>query len=130
MRKGEKLIPLASATGDVGLMQVNRQTWRGVYDVNGLSADIAYNGNAGSEILLYDLHYAISKEDRQRGGQLTRATYSAYNGGPRAVATGTPPPSRRSRKSRGRSTSDAGASSHRSRSREGPELARRVNAGT
>jgi hypothetical protein len=86
VRKGEKLTPLASATGDVGLMQVNRRTWRGVYDVNGLSGDIAYNSNAGSEILLYYLRYAITKkEDRQPGGQLARATYSAYNGGPRAV---------------------------------------------
>jgi len=86
VRKGEKLTPLASATGDVGLMQVNRQTWRGVYDVNGLSGDITYNSNAGSEILLYYLRYAISKkEDQQPGGQLARATYSAYNGGPRAV---------------------------------------------
>jgi soluble lytic murein transglycosylase-like protein len=84
VRKGEKLTPLASATGDVGLMQVNRNTWRGLYDVNGLSGDIAYNSSAGSEILLYYLsRYAIrKKEDKQPGGSLARATYSAYNGGP------------------------------------------------
>jgi hypothetical protein len=71
----------------VGMMQVNRQTWRGVYDLNGLSGDIEYNSNAGSEILLYYLsRYAIAKkEDKQPGGQLARATYSAYNGGPRAL---------------------------------------------
>ena len=87
VRKGEKLAPLASATGDVGMMQVNRQTWRGLYDLNGLSGDIEYNSKAGSEILLYYLsRYAIAKrEDRQPGGQLARATYSAYNGGPRAL---------------------------------------------
>lgn len=87
VRKGEKLAPLASATGDVGLMQVNRNTWRGLYDVNGLSGDIAYNTNAGSEILLYYLsRYAIrKKESAQPGGHLARATYSAYNGGPRAL---------------------------------------------
>ena len=87
VRKGEKLTPLASATGDVGLMQVNRQTWRGLYDLKGLSGDIEYNSNAGSEILLYYLsRYAIAKkEDKQPGGQLARATYSAYNGGPRAL---------------------------------------------
>ena len=84
VRKGEKLTPLASATGDVGLMQVNRRTWRGLYNVDGLSGDIAYNSAAGSEILLYYLsRYALrKKEDKQPGGNLARATYSAYNGGP------------------------------------------------
>jgi hypothetical protein len=47
----------------VGLMQVNRITWRNVYDVKGLTGDIAYNGNAGAEILYYYLtRYAISKK--------------------------------------------------------------------
>ena len=84
VKKGEKLTPLASATGDVGLMQVNRNTWRGLYDVNGLTTDINYNSAAGSEILLYYLsRYAVrKKEDAQPGGHLARATYSAYNGGP------------------------------------------------
>ena len=84
VRKGDKLTPLASSTGDVGLMQVNRKTWRGLYNVNGLSGDIAYNSGAGSEILLYYLsRYAIRKmEDKQPGGNLARATYSSYNGGP------------------------------------------------
>src|SRR5499425_272923 len=87
VKKGEKLAPLASSTGDLGLMQVNRNTWRGLYDLNGLSGDIEYNSNAGSEILLYYLsRYAIpKKEDKQPGGQLARATYSAYNGGPHAL---------------------------------------------
>jgi hypothetical protein len=87
VKKGEKLATLASATGDVGLMQVNRQTWRGVYNLSGLSGDIEYNSHAGSEILLYYLsRYAIPKgEERQSGGNLARATYSAYNGGPRAT---------------------------------------------
>jgi len=35
IKKGEKLATLASSTGDVGLMQVNRITWRSVYDVKG-----------------------------------------------------------------------------------------------
>ena len=87
VRSGNKLRPLASATGDVGLMQVNRNTWRGVYNVQGLSGDIAYNASAGSEILLYYLsRYAVRKEeDRKPGGHLARATYSAYNGGPRQL---------------------------------------------
>lgn len=88
IKKGEKLAPLASATGDVGLMQVNRITWRSLYDVKGLNGDIGYNGNAGAEILHYYLtRYAIArKEDAQKNGHLARATYSAYNAGPRGLA--------------------------------------------
>ena len=84
----KKGTPLASATGDLGLMQVNRNTWRGVYDLKGLGGDIEYNGNAGGEILLnYLTRSAIRKgEDKQPRGNLARATYSAYNGGPGAVA--------------------------------------------
>jgi hypothetical protein len=84
IKKGKSVTPLASATGDVGLMQVNRNTWRGVYDLKGLGDDIEYNGNAGGEILAYYLtRYAIRKnEDKQEGGNLARATYAAYNGGP------------------------------------------------
>jgi len=83
----KKGTPLASATGDLGLMQVNRNTWRGVYDLKGLGGDIEYNGTAGGEILLnYLTRSAIRKgEDKQPGGHLGRATYSAYNGGPSAV---------------------------------------------
>ena len=83
----KKNTPLASATGDLGLMQVNRNTWRSIYDLKALSGDIRYNGNAGGEILLYYLtKHAIRKnEDKQPGGSLARATYSAYNGGPGAV---------------------------------------------
>jgi hypothetical protein len=88
IKKGEKLTPLASRTGDVGLMQVNRIVWRSVYDIKGLNGDISYNGNAGAEILHYYLsRYAIpKKEDKQPGGHLARATYSAYNAGPRGLA--------------------------------------------
>jgi len=87
IKKGEKLAPLASATGDVGLMQVNRITWRNLYDVKGLNGDISYNTQAGADILLnYLTRYAIRKnEDKQPGGNLARATYSAYNGGPGAL---------------------------------------------
>jgi hypothetical protein len=83
----KKGMPLASATGDLGLMQVNRNTWRGIYDLKALGGDIEYNGNAGGEILLnYLMRNAIKKgEDKQPGGHLARATYSAYNGGPSAV---------------------------------------------
>jgi Transglycosylase SLT domain len=84
----KKGTPLASATGDLGLMQVNRNTWRSVYDLKELGGDIEYNGNAGGEILFYYLtRHAIKKaEDKQPEGNLARATYSAYNGGPGALA--------------------------------------------
>jgi hypothetical protein len=88
IRKGAKLTPLASSTGDVGLMQVNRIVWRNVYDLKGLNGDISYNGNAGAEILHHYLtRYAIAKkEDKQPNGHLARSTYSAYNAGPRGLA--------------------------------------------
>ena len=78
--------PLRSRTGDVGLMQVNPRAWRGFYDPRGLTADIAYNGRAGSEILLhYLVDLAIAKSEHKRPGgaeNLVRASYAAYNGGP------------------------------------------------
>ena len=88
VKKGDKLTPLASSTGDVGLMQVNRTTWRSLYDVKGLAGDISYNGYAGAEILhQYLTRYVIrKKEDKQPGGHLARATYSAYNAGPGGLA--------------------------------------------
>jgi len=88
IKKGAKLAPLASSTGDVGLMQVNRITWRSLYDIKGLDGNISYNGNAGAEILHYYLtRYAIpKKEDKQPNGHLARATYSAYNAGPGGLA--------------------------------------------
>jgi hypothetical protein len=84
VKKGKKLAPLSSVTGDLGLMQVNRHVWRGLYDVKGLSSDIEYNGYAGAEILMrYLSRYALPKnEHKQPGGHLARATYAAYNGGP------------------------------------------------
>lgn len=87
VRRGKKLEPLTSGTGDVGLMQVNRFVWRGVYDLKRLDSEMQYNGRAGSEILLnYLTRYAIRKGEHRRPGgidNLPRATYGAYNGGPR-----------------------------------------------
>jgi hypothetical protein len=84
IKKGKSLAPLASASGDLGLMQVNRNTWRNLYDVKQLGGDIEYNGSAGGEILeYYFTKYALRKnEHKQPGGHLARATYAAYNGGP------------------------------------------------
>ena len=70
-------------------MQVNRKVWRGLYDAGKLEADIAYNAGAGSEILLhYFRDYALKKEPgkSKAADSLARATYAAYNGGPRQLA--------------------------------------------
>jgi septal ring-binding cell division protein DamX len=86
----EKLVPLRSGTGDVGLMQVNERVWRGFYDVQQLRWDIGYNSGAGAEVLLdYLVKYALKQGEHQRPGgeaNLARASYSAYNGGPRQVS--------------------------------------------
>jgi len=84
IKKGKALMPIASSSGALGLMQISPHTWRNIYDLKQLGADIEYNGNAGAEISLYYLtRFAMKKnEDKQSGGDLARATYSAYNGGP------------------------------------------------
>jgi hypothetical protein len=87
IRRGGKLVALRSRVGSVGIMQVNERVWRGAYDRKGLVGDMAYNARAGAEILLHYLRdYAIARgEHRKDGGigNLARATYAVYNGGPR-----------------------------------------------
>ena len=86
----KRIAPLRSASGDIGLMQVNERVWRGFYDLQKLRWDINYNSRAGAEILLdYMVKYAVKRgEHSQPGGisNLARASYSAYNGGPGQVA--------------------------------------------
>ena len=84
VKKGSAVVPLASPSGDLGIMQVNRHTWRNLYDLKRLENEIEYNGAAGGEILHYYLtkHALKKNEDKQTGGNLARATYAAYNGGP------------------------------------------------
>jgi hypothetical protein len=88
--KNKKIVPLKSSSGDVGLMQINERVWRGFYDLQKLRWDINYNSNAGAEVLMnYLVKYAVKRgEQNQPGGinNLARASYSAYNGGPRAVS--------------------------------------------
>ncbi len=83
------VITIRSRAGAVGLMQVNSRVWRGFYDPRFLLGDVSYNGRAGSEILLrYFLDLAVAKgEHRRYGGleNLVRASYGAYNGGPRQL---------------------------------------------
>jgi hypothetical protein len=84
--KDEKVVPLISSTNDVGIMQMNERVWRGFYDLQRLRWDIAYNSNAGAEVLMdYLVKYAIKRNEHKHSGGITnlaRASYSAYNGGP------------------------------------------------
>lgn len=84
--KSGKVQTIRSVSGSVGIMQVNTHVWRGVYDVNGLLADVGYNARAGNEILVhYLVDYAVRRgEHKAPGGtdNLARATYAVYNGGP------------------------------------------------
>lgn len=78
---------LESASGDIGLMQVNKYVWRGFYSIAHLEWDIVYNASAGAEILMRLMKRAPGagrgggNEDL---GAVARSTYSAYNGGPGA----------------------------------------------
>ncbi|MEX2480948.1 MAG: lytic transglycosylase domain-containing protein, partial [Gammaproteobacteria bacterium] len=86
VERGGEVQAIRSPAGSVGLMQINRHVWRGVYDPATLEADVAYNARAGSEILVhYLVDYAVrGKEHEREGGidNLARATYAVYNGGP------------------------------------------------
>ena len=88
VRKGQSVAPITSSVGAVGLMQINQRVWRGMYDVQGLRGDIAYNARAGTEIAIHYLNdYAIRRgEHKQKLPDSTaRATYCIYNGGPGAI---------------------------------------------
>lgn len=87
-RKGKR-VPLQSGAGAVGIMQIVPRIWRGFYHPNHLKWDIIYNIRAGSEILMrYLQRYAIRKKEHIKTGNLdnlARATYAAYNAGPRKL---------------------------------------------
>jgi len=86
VRSGNKMIPLRSKAGAVGLMQVRPSIWRGFYKPSALRNDIGYNARAGTEILLHYMRdYVIAKGEHERDGgidNVVRATYATYNGGP------------------------------------------------
>jgi hypothetical protein len=84
LRDGDRVVVLRSRSGDVGIMQVNRHVWRGVFDVTKLEWDIAYNVGAGVEILAQLLRRYGPREAARAGGHASRAAYSAYQGGPSA----------------------------------------------
>ena len=84
--KNNKIVTLRSASGDSGLMQMNERVWRGLYDIQKLRWDTAYNARAGAEVLhSYLVKYAIKRGEQAHPGgldNLARSAYSAYNGGP------------------------------------------------
>ncbi|MGW8187691.1 MAG: SPOR domain-containing protein, partial [Desulfobacterales bacterium] len=84
-----KIVPLVSGSGDIGLLQINETVWRGFYSRNKLRWDINYNARAGGEILFkFMVDYALKQQEHKKAGglsNLARAAYSAYNGGPSQV---------------------------------------------
>jgi septal ring-binding cell division protein DamX len=84
-----KIVPLVSGSGDIGLLQINARVWRGFYSRNKLRWDINYNARAGGEILFkFMVNYALKQQEHKKAGglsNLARASYSAYNGGPSQV---------------------------------------------
>ncbi len=84
---GARIRWLESATGDIGLMQVNKHVWRGFYDINRLKWDVLYNAGAGCEILARMMRYASAQpkfDPVPVASHLARSAYAAYNGGPGA----------------------------------------------
>ena len=87
-RRGDTITYRASSLGSVGLMQINQRVWRGIYNVERLKWDTAYNAQAGAEILVrYFRQYGIEEGKRTgRVEDVVRATYAVYNAGPKAVS--------------------------------------------
>jgi hypothetical protein len=87
-RKGDAITYRASSLGSVGLMQINQRVWRGLYNVERLRWDTAYNAQAGAEILVrYFRQYGIAEGKRTgRVEDVVRATYAVYNAGPKEVS--------------------------------------------
>jgi hypothetical protein len=86
IRKNGQVHTIQSPGGAIGLMQINRHVWRGVYNLESLGRDVGYNARAGNEILVhYLVDFAIKRREDQIAGDpraLARAAYGVYNGGP------------------------------------------------
>ena len=87
VRKGDKVSFLYSQAGSVGIMQINQNVWRGFYNVERLRWDVAYNTQAGAQILMrYLKQYAIAVGEKSgEPNNAARSAYSIYNAGPRAA---------------------------------------------
>jgi len=78
---------LRSQAGSIGMMQINQNVWRGIYNVERLRWEVAYNTRAGVQILLrYLKQYGITVAEKSNNPNYApRATYSVYNAGPKAA---------------------------------------------
>lgn len=87
IKDGAAIKPLRSPSGSLGLMQVNPAVWRGIFDVERLKSDPGYNAYAGTRILLRYLRLHARPIAARTGTleDLARASYAAYNAGPRAA---------------------------------------------
>ena len=85
-RKDDKVVTLRSPSGGIGIMQINQHVWRGFYNIERLQGDVAYNIQAGSQILMRYLKEYGTQVAKENGNpaHAARATYAAYNAGPRA----------------------------------------------
>ena len=83
-RDADRVTYLVSGSGAVGMLQINARVWRGLYDVERLRWEVAYNARAGAQILLHYLEGPGLDVVRRSGesAYLARATYAAYNAGP------------------------------------------------
>ena len=85
-RDGKLRYLLSYNQTSVGLMQVNERVWRGIYRVESLRWNIAYNVKAGTEILhLYLRNFTLKEIKPANPADLdtvARVTYAIYNGGP------------------------------------------------
>lgn len=84
---------LSYNNSSVGMMQINERVWRGIYNLQYLRWDIAYNAAAGIDILnLYLQKYALPKMPSLAGKEtldadgLAGAIYAMYNAGPGAFS--------------------------------------------
>jgi len=69
------------------MMQVNKHVWRGFYSIPRLEWDFVYNTDTGAEILMRLMRGAgagVANKSADPAGEIARATYAAYNGGPDA----------------------------------------------
>ena len=85
--KNEKIVTRRNQAGGLGIMQINQHVWRGFYNMDRLQGDVAYNIQAGNQILMrYFKQHAIKvAEENNNPDMAARAAYAAYNGGPGAV---------------------------------------------
>ncbi len=84
-KRGGTVTYIRSHRGAVGMLQVSERVWRGFYDRDKLRWGVAYNAQAGSEVMYryYELASgALPAITRDSMSTAARAIYAAYNGGP------------------------------------------------